>query len=56
MQVIGQAHSLLHSQGIVRIQSDIRIGTRTDKAQSFQDKVDAVNRLLAADGETDKAD
>jgi hypothetical protein len=27
-QVIGQAHYILHQQGIVRIQSDIRVGSR----------------------------
>ncbi|KAI9711003.1 MAG: hypothetical protein M1820_002441 [Bogoriella megaspora] len=50
-KVIGQAHAMLHAQGIVRIQSDIRIGSRTDKQQSFDSKVTAVNDLLAADGE-----
>jgi uncharacterized protein YqgV (UPF0045/DUF77 family) len=47
MTVIGQAHALLHSQGIVRIQSDIRIGSRIDKTQTMEDKVEAVNRILA---------
>lgn len=51
MKVIGQAHSLLHEKGIVRIQSDIRVGSRTDKMQSFADKVSAVEKLLAADKE-----
>ncbi|KGO63465.1 Protein of unknown function DUF77 [Penicillium expansum] len=27
-QVIGQAHTILHQQGIVRIHTDIRVGTR----------------------------
>lgn len=49
MRVIGQAHALVHSNGVVRIQTDIRIGTRTDKKQSFEDKVAAVEQLLAAD-------
>ncbi len=49
MRVIGQCHALLHQNGIVRIQSDIRIGTRTDKKQGFQDKIDAVERLLKDD-------
>lgn len=48
-RIIGQAHQLLHDQGVVRIQSDIRIGTRTDKKQTAKDKVDVVERLLAAD-------
>ncbi|KAE8349664.1 YkoF-like protein [Aspergillus coremiiformis] len=45
-QVIGQAHTLLHRQGIVRIQSDVRVGSRTDKEQSFEDKVNKVRELL----------
>lgn len=43
---IGQAHSLLHGSGVIRIQTDIRIGTRTDKKQGFQDKVNAVHAIL----------
>lgn len=49
MKVIGQCHAMLHENGVVRIQSDIRIGTRTDKKQGFEDKVAAVERLLKAD-------
>ncbi|KAK4988533.1 UPF0045 protein M15 [Elasticomyces elasticus] len=49
MRVIGQCHSMLHANGIVRIQSDIRVGSRTDKKQSFEDKVTAVQALLAKD-------
>ncbi|KAF2748077.1 hypothetical protein M011DRAFT_493963 [Sporormia fimetaria CBS 119925] len=49
MRCIGQCHSMLHQNGVVRIQSDIRIGTRTDKKQGFQDKIDAVVRLLEKD-------
>jgi uncharacterized protein YqgV (UPF0045/DUF77 family) len=49
MKVIGQCHALLHQNGVVRIQSDIRVGSRTDKKQGFQDKVDAVEKLLKDD-------
>jgi len=54
MKVIGQAHSMLHANGVVRIQSDIRVGSRTDKKQSFSDKVAAVEALLAADQQNDR--
>lgn len=37
---------MLHQNGIVRIQSDIRVGSRTDKKQTSQDKVQAVEKLL----------
>ncbi|KAI9734286.1 MAG: hypothetical protein M1834_002390 [Cirrosporium novae-zelandiae] len=46
MTVIGQAHALLHQQGILRVQTDIRVGTRTDKMQSPADKVAKVEQLL----------
>ena len=49
MEIIGQCHSLLHANGVVRIQSDIRVGSRTDKKQSSEDKVAAVRRLLEED-------
>ena len=49
MTIIGQAHSMLHVNGVVRIQSDIRVGSRTDKHQGFEDKVKAVEKLLAED-------
>lgn len=37
---------MLHQNGVVRIQSDIRVGSRTDKKQTSKDKVEAVERLL----------
>lgn len=46
MELIGQFHEKLHKSGIVRIQSDIRVGTRTDKHQSPQDKIDVVEHKL----------
>lgn len=55
-KIIGQAHSLLHGSGVIRIQSDIRIGTRTDKKQTFEDKVAAVQAILAGEEITQLAD
>ncbi|KAI4847560.1 hypothetical protein E4T44_04442 [Aureobasidium sp. EXF-8845] len=52
MRVIGQAHSLLHENGVVRIQSDIRVGSRTDKKQTADDKVAAVKAILEKDEQT----
>jgi uncharacterized protein (TIGR00106 family) len=51
MRVIGQCHAMLHERGVLRIQSDIRVGTRTDKKQHFEDKVKKVESLLAEDTE-----
>lgn len=52
MRIIGQCHSMLHARGVVRIQSDIRVGSRTDKKQGFEDKVAAVEKLLKNDDKT----
>ena len=32
MHLIGQAHFMLHKKGIVRIQTDIRVGSRYDNS------------------------
>ncbi|KAK8123502.1 YkoF-like protein [Apiospora kogelbergensis] len=50
MKVIGQAHSLVHSLGVLRVQSSMRVGSRTDKKQSAADKVKRVEDLLAKGG------
>lgn len=44
--LIGQLHEDLHKNGVLRIQSDIRIGTRIDKVQTAQDKIDIVNEKI----------
>ncbi|KAF3178750.1 hypothetical protein TWF225_007778 [Orbilia oligospora] len=54
-KVMGQAHTLLHNQGVVRIQTDIRIGSRTDKVQSIEDKVSKVEQILKADAAANPA-
>ncbi|RPA80895.1 cell wall biogenesis protein-like protein Ecm15 [Ascobolus immersus RN42] len=50
MRVIGQAHQMLHENNILRVQSDIRVGTRTDKSQTAQQKVDKVHQILQGQG------
>ncbi|KAJ5738000.1 hypothetical protein N7493_001155 [Penicillium malachiteum] len=55
-EVIGQAHTLLHEQGVVRIQTDIRVGSRTDKEQTAEDKVNKVKELLATGKEQTDVD
>lgn len=47
MAVIGKLHEHVHKNGYVRVHSDLRVGTRTDKAQTMQDKIDVVNQKLA---------
>lgn len=52
MRLIGQAHTLVHQNGVLRVQTDIRAGTRTDKKQHFHEKVSKVESILAADGKS----
>ncbi|KAI2637481.1 YkoF-like protein [Xylaria nigripes] len=47
MRVIGQAHSVVHARGVVRVQTSMRVGTRTDKKQTAQDKVRRIEELLS---------
>lgn len=43
---IKACHEQLHEQGIVRISSTIKVGTRTDKSQNMDDKIQAVESRL----------
>lgn len=45
-ELIGKLHEKVHESGVLRIQTDIRVGTRTDKKQTAQDKVDVVEKKL----------
>ncbi|KAI0480481.1 YkoF-like protein [Xylariaceae sp. FL0804] len=55
MKVIGQAHAVVHARGVVRVQSSMRVGTRTDKSQSAQDKVKRVEDILQGDVQSSSA-
>ncbi|KAK0623374.1 YkoF-like protein [Immersiella caudata] len=47
MKVIGQAHTVVHREGVQRVQTSMRVGTRTDKTQTAEDKVKRVEDLLS---------
>lgn len=47
MDLIGKLHERVHKMGILRVQSDIRVGTRTDKSQTMEDKVNVVETKLS---------
>ncbi|CEJ89366.1 Putative UPF0045 protein ECM15 [[Torrubiella] hemipterigena] len=49
MTVVGKAHTVVHERGVVRVQSSMRVGSRTDKKQTAEDKVKRVTDILAAD-------
>ena len=40
----------MHRNGVVRIQTDIRIGTRTDEEEHFAEKVSKVESILTERG------
>ncbi len=46
MAAIKRCHEKLHDMGAPRISSTIRMGTRIDRDQSMQDKIDSVNEKL----------
>ncbi|KAJ4319732.1 UPF0045 protein M15 [Fusarium piperis] len=52
MAAVGKAHAAVHKRGVVRIQSSMRVGSRTDKKQTAEDKVKRVEDILAAGGES----
>ncbi len=43
MAAIKKCHQTVHEMGAPRIGTTIRMGTRTDREQSMQDKIDSVN-------------
>jgi uncharacterized protein (TIGR00106 family) len=45
-KAIRQCHEVLHTMGVPRIHTDIKVGTRTDRVQSMADKVQSVKRRL----------
>lgn len=46
MAVIGKAHAVVHQTGASRVQTSMRVGTRTDKKQTAEEKVKRVQDLL----------
>jgi|SRR5579884_219240 len=43
---IKECHQALHAMGVPRISSNLRFGTRTDRAQTMDDKVRSVQEKL----------
>lgn len=43
---IKKCHERLHEMGVPRISSNVRISTRTDKAQTMMDKIKSVEEKL----------
>lgn len=49
MAVVKQCHEAVHAMGAARIFTTLKLGTRTDRAQGLQDKIDSVTRLMEND-------
>ncbi|KAG5658710.1 hypothetical protein KAF25_007263 [Fusarium avenaceum] len=49
MAAVGKAHAVVHRRGVVRVQSSMRVGSRTDKKQTAESKVQRVENILAKD-------
>lgn len=45
---IRRCHEKVHEIGAPRITTTIKLGTRTDRDQTMEDKIDSVNNKLAA--------
>ncbi len=46
MDAIRRCHERIHDMGAPRISTSIRIGTRTDRVQTMQDKIDSVTSKI----------
>ncbi len=44
--VVKQCHEKIHAMGAPRISTHIKVGTRTDRPQTMQDKIDSVQNKL----------
>ena len=45
---VKQCHEKLHEMGVPRLTSSIKVGTRTDKEQTMDDKIDSVMDKLSS--------
>jgi uncharacterized protein (TIGR00106 family) len=46
MAAVKKCHEVVHQMGALRISSTIRVGTRTDREQSMEDKIKSVEQKL----------
>ena len=44
---VKRCHEVVHEMGAPRISTSMRVGTRTDRPQTMQDKIDSVTAKLA---------
>jgi uncharacterized protein (TIGR00106 family) len=46
MAAVKKCHQVLHEMGVPRVHTEIRIGTRVDRAQSMEEKLNSVREKL----------
>jgi uncharacterized protein (TIGR00106 family) len=46
MAAVKRCHEVVHAMGAPRVHSSLRVGTRTDRTQSLDDKVRSVEQKL----------
>jgi len=46
MAAVKRCHEVLHEMGVPRVHTEIRIGTRSDRTQSMEDKLASVKAKL----------
>jgi uncharacterized protein (TIGR00106 family) len=49
---VKKCHEIIHQMGAPRISSTLRVGTRTDREQSMEDKIKSVQLKLSEDNIT----
>ena len=49
MAALKKCHETVHDMGAPRVSTTIRLGTRTDREQSMQDKIDSVTSKMSGD-------
>jgi uncharacterized protein (TIGR00106 family) len=49
MAAVKRCHETVHGMGAPRIHTNIKLGTRTDRAQTMADKIRSVEEKLACD-------
>lgn len=49
MAVVKRCHEVVHEMGAPRVFTTLKLGTRTDREQSMDDKINSVREKLASD-------
>jgi uncharacterized protein (TIGR00106 family) len=52
-KVVRQCHEKMHEMDSPRVLTILKVGTRNDKDQTMQDKIDSVEKKLAEDNHND---